>query len=93
MHDTLRVTEVRFAPAPDHLVCSGLIGWSSFVLDGRLRVAGVAVRRTERGRPCLSYPVRDEGVGRRFEYFKPIDDATRRDIERQVLEQLGEVVS
>ena len=89
----LSVSEVRFTRAPQRLVPTGLLGRASFVIDGRLRVDGVSVRRTRSGRLALSYPVRDDGVGRRWEYLRPLDDHTRRELERQVLEQLGETAS
>ena len=90
---TFRVSEVRFAPAPEHLRPTGVVGWSSFTLDGCLRLEGVAVRRSTQGRTYLSYPMRDDGWGKRWQYMRPLDGETGRDIERQVLEQLGEVVS
>ena len=86
------ITEVRLTPAPEHMVPRGMLGWASFLIDGRLHAGGVAVRRSLQGRVYLSYPSRDDGWGRRWDYLKPIDDETRREIERQVLEQLGEAV-
>lgn len=91
MHSRLQVTEVSFAPAPVRLVSTGLLGWVSFVIYGRIQMGDVAVRRTRDGRLCLSFPARDLGWGMRWKYFKPIDDATHRDLERQVLAQLGKV--
>jgi len=87
-----RISEVRFMAAPERLLPTGLLGWVSFVIDCRLRVGGVAVRRSLQGRTYLSFPARDDGIGKRWEYLKPIDDATRREIEQQVLAQIREVV-
>jgi hypothetical protein len=83
-----RVSEVRFARADDGLRATGLDGWVSFVLDGRFKVEGVGVRRTQSGRPTLAFAYRDDGYGRRWHYLKPINDETRRAIEEQVLAQL-----
>ena len=93
MRDLLRVTEVRFTPAPARLVPTGLIGWVSFLLDSRIQLERVSVRRTLTGRVALSYPAKDDGWGNRFTFVHPVDDRTRREIERQVLDQLGGVLS
>ena len=91
MPDAVCVSEVRFTPAPERLLPTGLIGWASFSLDSRFKVAGVSVRRTRSGRRVLSYPVRDDGVGLRWELLKPLDDETRRAVEEQVLAMIPEV--
>jgi hypothetical protein len=85
---TPHVTEVRFQPADDQLRATGLLGWVTCLLDGRIRIGGVAVRRTRGDRLVLSYPFRDDGWGRRWHYLRPIDDATRVSIERQVMAQV-----
>ena len=80
----MKISHTSFCHAPPGLVATGLLGWASFVLDGRLRIE-VAVRRTRTGRHALSYPVRDDGCGRRWHLLRPVDDATRQELERQVL--------
>jgi hypothetical protein len=87
----LRVSVVHFTPADDRMVRTGLIGWASFLLDEQIRVSGIAVRQTRGGRRTLSYPARDDGWGLRWPLVQPITDEARASIERQVLEQLGEV--
>jgi DNA-binding cell septation regulator SpoVG len=82
---TPRVTEVRFTPADDGLRATGLLGWASFLLDSRLKVEGVGVRRTQNGRFALAFPFRDDGYGKRWHFVYPIDDATRVALEQQVL--------
>ena len=82
------VSNVRFTPAPDHLVPTGLLGWASFLIDGQVRISGVSVRRTQRGKLTLSYPIKDDGYGQRWPYVQPINDAARVDLERQVLSAL-----
>jgi hypothetical protein len=87
------VSEVRFLPADDDLRATGLLGWVSILLDGRLRVQGIGVRRTQSGRPALSFPFRDDGYGKRWHYIFPIDEQTRSSIVRQVFAQLGDQVA
>jgi DNA-binding cell septation regulator SpoVG len=83
-----RVTEVRFAPADDEHREEGLLGWTSFVIDGGLKVEGVAVRRTAEGHLALAYPYRDDAHGLRRRFLRPINDQTRRALQAQVLAQL-----
>ena len=54
----LIVTEVRFNRASDHDAATGLLGWVSLVLNGRLQLDGVAVRQTQDGGLRLSFPER-----------------------------------
>jgi len=83
------VSDVRYLRADDDLRATGLLGWVSMLLDGRLRVQGVGVRRTQSGDQTLSFPFRDDGYGKRWHYIFPIDERTRASIERQVFDQLG----
>jgi hypothetical protein len=82
------VSEVRFYCADKTQRGSGLLGWATFLLDGRLRVEGIAIRRTAGGRLALAFPFRDDGYGKRWCYLRPINDETRVAIEEQVLGQL-----
>ena len=86
----MEIRQVSFLAAPEHEVQRGLLGWAAFTLDGRLRLEGIAVRRTLDGRVALSFPSRrDRRRHRRHFYVRPLDDSTRREIERQVLTALG----
>lgn len=84
-----RITDVRFHAASPDLQATGLIGWAAFSVDGSLRVEQVAVRRTATGRLALSFPARRDGKGRQRFYTRPLDDETRRLIEREVFGALG----
>ena len=86
---TMEITDVQFKAASRSDCERGLLGWTSFALDGRLRLEGVAVRRTLDGRVALSFPARQDGRHRRHFYVRPLDDCTRREIEGQVLAALG----
>ena len=55
---------------------------------GRLVLGGIVLRRTADGRYALSFPTRTDRVGRRHSYVCPVDDDTRRAIEREVFGQL-----
>ena len=65
----------------------GLLG---FVMAeyGDLVLDGITVRRTAEGRLALSFPARTDKAGRKHAYVRPIDDAARQEIEREVMSQL-----
>ena len=50
---------------------------------------GITLRRTADGRFALSFPERTDRGGRRHAYIRPINDAARQQIERQVLKGLA----
>jgi len=85
----LRIANVRFTAAKATAIESGLIGWVSCILNNSLQLDGLALRRTRSGRPVLSFPSRLDSAGRQHFYLRPLDDRTRREIERQVFEALG----
>ncbi len=89
MNTLLKVTGVRFVPAPARQLRAGLLGWATFVMAGQVRVDGVAIRRTLDGRRALSFPERTDSSGRRHPVIRPLDDYTRREIETQVFAALG----
>ncbi len=80
----LDLSDVRFTPAPQCDARRGLLGFVSFQI-GRLRIDGVTIRRTTNGRLALSFPAHRDRRGWDHAYVRPLDDTTRREIERQVL--------
>ena len=82
---TSRLTSVRFTPARTG---GGLLGWASFVLDGDVRVDGLAVRRTLHGELTCSWPGRRGAGGRLHHHVWPIDDAARLRLEGELLAHL-----
>ena len=68
---------------------AGLLGYVS-VHYGDLVLDGIVLRRTSEGRYALSFPAKTDRAGRKHSYIRPIDDAVRQEIEREVLWQLGE---
>ncbi|MBK8100637.1 MAG: hypothetical protein IPK26_26405 [Planctomycetes bacterium] len=73
----------------DDDVRSGLLGYLS-VSYGTLVLDGLVLRRTAEGRFAISFPARTDRAGRRHSYIRPADDAARREIESQILAQLGQ---
>jgi hypothetical protein len=63
---------------------SGLLGYLS-IFYGDLVLDGITLRRTADGNLTLSFPARTDRSGNRHAYFRPVDDAARRRIEREIL--------
>lgn len=85
----LAITSAGLTPASPTEARTGLLGWVTAVVNDAIMIDGVTLRRTQDGRLALSYPSRTDARGRRHHVVRPIDDAARREIERQVLERLG----
>jgi len=89
MTSGIEIASLRFVAAePDQMV-DGLLGWVALTLGNQIRLDGIAVRRTLAGRLALSYPARRDRSGRQHFYVRPLDDAARREIEREVFRRLG----
>jgi len=84
----IRVSDLRYAEAPEADQARGLIGRVRFVVNDALVVGGVALRRTRDGRFTLSWPSRRDARGEKRYFVHPISDAVRLDLERQVLEAM-----
>lgn len=78
------VSDVEFAPARRADAQRGLLGFVSFTLDGRLRIDGVALRRTRDGRHSISLPRRRGHV-----IVRPLAAGGTRALEHQILAHLG----
>lgn len=85
----ITISEVHFTSAQPRDVEQGLIGWISCTLDDRLRIDGIALRRTRDGRLTLSYPARRDALGLRRHFVRPLDDDTRREIEALIFKAIG----
>ncbi len=81
----LLVTGTKFTAASERDELTGLLGFVSVVVNGAIRLDGITVRRTLDGRLTLSFPSRRGRDGERHAYIRPVDDAVRMAIERQVL--------
>jgi hypothetical protein len=69
---------------------SGLLGYLS-VQYGTLVLDGLTLRRTAAGKFAISFPARTDRAGRKHPLIRPADDAARKDIEAELLWQLGEM--
>ena len=85
----IEVSEIRFHAATPADVERGLLGWTSFVLNGVVLIDGVTLRRSVENRPFLSFPERRVSGRRKHFYVRPLNDRARRDIEYQVLKALN----
>jgi len=85
----VRIDHVQLRAASKEDQSNGLTGWVSFTVSGALRVQGVALRRTRGGRRVLSFPARRDRNGHQHDFLRPLHDAARQAIERQVLAALG----
>lgn len=75
--------------ASDAEVRTGLLGWLSVELRNVI-LDGITLRRTTDGRFALSFPARTDRDGRRHPYIRPINDSARKEIEAEILGQLGQ---
>ena len=85
MTDELRISDVRFTTADKNEKQNGLLGWVTCLVNGKLRLDGIAVRRTLDGRLVLSFPAHRDGKGQQHFFVCPLNDATRRHIENAIL--------
>ncbi len=85
----IEISQVTFKPGSKEAAASGLLGWVCFTVSGVLRLDGVALRRTLDERLALSFPARRACAGRQHKLVCPLNDGSRREIERQVFEALG----
>lgn len=83
----LRIVSVVQANRSDQR--RGLLAFVIVEIDGLLRIAGVAVRRTKRGELTLSFPERIDAQGVRHAIVCPRNREARRHIESLVFEQLN----
>ena len=89
MDSRLRLTDVRLIPASTDERQRGLLGFVAFNLNDRVRLDGATLRRTSSGRLRISFPMRRDRHGREHPLLRPLADAARRELERQVLAALG----
>ncbi len=66
----------------------GLLGFLS-VACGPWIFDGITLRRTADGRLAISFPARSDRSGRKHAFIRPVDNATREAIERELLGQLA----
>ena len=87
-HAPVTISNIRFVAAGPDDVATGLLGYVSAVLNGALRLDGLALRRTAEGRLTLSFPFRRDHAGNQCFYLRPLNDIARQEIEHQVFQAL-----
>lgn len=87
MPDLLRVTRIRFSPAPPDTHSPSLLGYVSFSLPELGRLDGISLRKTGENY-SLVFPSRRDRAGRAHPYFHPKNPTTRVAIERAVIDAL-----
>lgn len=85
----LVVSAVHLRDAPPVDVRKGLVGFVSCVLNDSVRVEGLTLRRTRRGRPSISFPLRRDSQGRKHPVVCLLRREDRRAIEDQIFRALG----
>lgn len=83
------ISEIQFYPVKPQ---DGLLGFVSFVLDGKLWMGSVAVFSRPDGRYRLVYPTRKVG-GQNINIFHPINQEAGQQVEAAVSEKVAEIFS
>jgi hypothetical protein len=82
------VSEVRARWCSAEAKRNGALAHLGMTINGGLRMdEGLYLRRTADGRYTVSFPARIRGSFKRF-FVRPLDDATRLEIEEQVIAEL-----
>lgn len=80
---------LAYVRASAHDEQRGLLGYLR-VAYGSLLLDGITLRRTQHGRPALSFPARSDRSGKKHAMVRPVDELARTAIEREILQQLAE---
>ncbi len=89
MSDHPRISDVRLTATTRENREQGLLGFISLTIDNGLRIDGLTLRRTLEGELTLSYPARRDRDGREHPYIRPTGESAGRQIQEEVLTQLG----
>jgi hypothetical protein len=81
----INISGVAFRSARELDRKSGLLGWTSFLVNGVLRLDSIAVRRTRHGALTLSFPSRRDHEGVDHSLVCPISADAHRAIESDVI--------
>lgn len=88
MANPLLVSHLQVVPADSTSRDQGVIAWLSFAVGDGLLIDGVAFRMVD-GRPAFTWPGRYDRVGILRHAVRPLSDGARREIETQLLRQIG----
>jgi hypothetical protein len=89
MADRATFSNMHFTPASPADRERGLLGYVSVVLGGLVVIDSICLRRTRDNRLTLSFPEREDGLGRRHPLVRPVDDDARRAIEAAIIAAIG----
>ncbi len=84
----IAISNIVFSAASDQDVEAGLLAWIACTVNNALRLDGLTLRRMENGKLTISFPARRDSSGRQHFFIRPLDDVTRREIERQIVEAI-----
>jgi len=85
----LVVTSAGIVRASETDCGRGLVGWVTVAINDCLLIDGITLRRARSGNFRLSYPARTDRQGRKHSIVRPLTDADRIAIEKQVFTHLG----
>lgn len=85
MREPIRVDFIRCFPVPQYLRNQGMRCFANVVIDGRLRVDGLVVRRTLEGKNIVTWPERRDGQRRPHTIVTVIGTESRQVVEDAVL--------
>lgn len=85
MTEPIRVDQIRCFPVPQHLRAQGMRCFANIVIDGRLGVDGLVVRRTLAGENVVTWPERRDGQRRPHAIVTVLGVESRRVVEDAVL--------
>jgi DNA-binding cell septation regulator SpoVG len=92
MSSVAAISDVRFTPGSHADAETGLLGWVACVVDDRLVLDGIALRKTVAGRLALAFPERRTASGA-YPYMRPVDGPARRDIEQAIFRAIAAEVA
>lgn len=87
------ISNVRFTRAPSRDITAGLLGYIACIIDDRLYLDGITLRRTAAGKLALSFPARRDRRGEEHPYMRPVNDVAREDIERVIFAAIAAAVA
>lgn len=82
------ISDVRLTAASEDESSAGLLAYLSVVVDDRLVLDGITLRRAADGRLTLAFPERRTERGRAFPLMRPRNEAARAEIEAAIFDAI-----
>jgi hypothetical protein len=86
----LAISEIKFTRAAPHEIEAGLLGYVSCVIQDRIYLSGITLRRRSDGRLILSFPSKRDRRGFEHPFSRPVDHIARREIERAIFNAIAQ---